>query len=139
MNWKEIRELNNNAVEFAAHSRTHPDLTKLNPEEAEREIIESKSIIEERLGVEVTDFAYPYGKYDSSVKQLTRRHFKSACSTRLGKVQSGDDPFSLKRVDAYYLSDKRIFNLILSLKFDWYLSFRQAMRDFRSALSYSKY
>ncbi len=138
MDWKGIKELSKNNIEFAAHSRTHPDLTKLNTEKAVREIVESKLTIEERLGVEVTDFAYPYGKYNLPVKQLTEKHFRTACSTRLGKVRAGDDFFALKRVDAYYLSNDRVFNSILSVNFDLYLNFRQILRDLKRVLGYSK-
>jgi len=138
MDWKEIKELSENNIEFAAHSRTHPDLTKLNIDKAAREIVESKLIVEERLGTEVTDFAYPYGKYNVTVKQLAEKHFRTACSTRLGKVQTGDDLFSLKRVDTYYLSNDRIFNSILSVNFSLYLNFRQILRDLKQILSYSK-
>ena len=138
MDWKEIKELSENNIEFAAHSRTHPDLTKLNIDKAAREIVESKLIVEERLGTEVTDFAYPYGKYNQTVKQLAEKHFRTACSTRLGKVQTGDDLFSLKRVDTYYLSNDRVFNSILSANFNLYLNFRQLLRDLKQVLSYSK-
>ncbi len=135
MDWDEIKELNKNNIDFAAHSRTHPDLTKLRADDAACEILESKIIIEERLGVEVTDFAYPYGKYDLTAKRLASKHFRTACSTRLGKVQAGDDLFALKRVDTYYLSNDRIFNSIFSLNFNFYLNFRQALRDLKQVLS----
>ncbi len=138
MDWDEIKELSKNNIEFAAHSRTHPDLTKLNTDKAAREIVESKLVIEERLGVEVTDFAYPYGNYNLPVKQLTEKHFRTACSTRLGKVQAGDDLFSLKRVDTYYLSNDRVFNSILSPNFNLYLNFRQILRDLKRILGYSR-
>jgi len=137
MDWSEIKELSKNNIEFAAHSRTHPDLTKLNTEKAAREMVESKLTVEERLGVEVTDFAYPYGKYNLPVKQITEKHFRTACSTRLGKVKAGDDFFALKRVDAYYLSNDRVFNSILSDNFNLYLDFRQILRDLKRVLGYS--
>ncbi len=138
MDWNEIKEISKNNIEFAAHSRTHPDLTKLNTDKAAREIVESKLTVEERLGTEVTDFAYPYGKYNLPVKQLTEKHFRTACSTRLGKVQAGDDLFSLKRVDTYYLSNDRVFNSILSPNFNLYLNFRQILRDLKRILGYSR-
>ncbi|MGI8470337.1 MAG: polysaccharide deacetylase family protein [Pyrinomonadaceae bacterium] len=133
MGWKEIRELSENNIEFAAHSRTHPDLTKLSVAEAEREMAESKLTIEENLGAEVTDFAYPYGIFNATVRNLAEKNFRTACSTNLGKTKSADDLFSLKRIDAYYLRNERIFRSILSANFDLYLSFRQAMRDLKTA------
>ena len=137
MEWSEIKELNNNGIEFAAHSITHPDLTRISVEAARREIVESKTTIEERLGREVTDFAYPYGSYNAPVKRITQEYFRTACSANLGKVQPDDDIFALKRLDAYYLSGERVFRSIMSESFDWYMGFRQAMRNLKAAC-YSK-
>lgn len=133
MDWSAIKELSNHNIEFASHSQTHPDLTQISAREVERELVQSKSTIEERLGIEVTDFAYPYGKYNSPVRQLAKKHFTTACTTRLGKARNGDDLFSLKRVDTYYLQNEQFFRAILSTGFDLYLSFRQAMRDLKAA------
>ncbi len=131
LSWNEIKELHNHGIEFGAHTLTHPNLTRLNMKEVEREIVQSKLTIEDRLGMEVTNFAYPYGKYNVPVKQITEKHFSSACSVRLGKVQPGSDLFALERLDTYYLSNERVFRLIPSASLDWYLSFRQAMRDLK--------
>lgn len=133
MDWKEIKELSGHKIEFAAHSRTHPDLTKIPIAVVRSEMTESKSVIEERIGAEVTDFAYPYGIFDASVRNLAEEYFKTACSTDLGKVKATDDFFSLKRIDAYYLRNEFVFRSILSAKFNMYLSFRQTMRRLKSA------
>jgi hypothetical protein len=93
--------------------------------------------IEERLGREVTDFAYPYGNFNALIKQITREYFNVACSTKLGKARPSDDIFALKRLDTYYLSNERVFRSVLAGNFDLYLSFRQAMRSLKSTC-YSK-
>lgn len=133
MNWAKIKELCNYNVDFAAHSRTHPNLTKIPLAEAEREMVESKMIIEENLGTEVNDFAYPYGLFNSSVRNLAEKYFKTACSTNLGKVKISDDLWSLKRIDAYYLRNERIFRSFASINFDLYLMSRQLLRQLKSA------
>lgn len=134
MDWNEIRELSEYGYEFAAHSRTHPDLTRISIEKAESEMAESKSAIEDNLGIAAASFAYPYGKYNASIEQLARNYYKSACSTELGKVKAGDNPFTLKRLDAYYLSNERVFRSVASASdFDWYMNLRQMMRDLKAA------
>lgn len=137
MDWNEIKELSKSGIEFGSHTRTHPDLTKISIEKAKQEIIGSKSKIEEKLGIEVADFAYPYGKYNQAVKNITGDNFKTSCSTELGKYRAGDDLFSLKRLDTYYLSNERIFRSMLSANFDKYINFRRTMRDLKSTW-YSK-
>ena len=131
MNWRDIKELSSQGIVFGAHSKTHPDLTKISIIDAKREMTESKLVIENQLGIKVTDFAYPYGNFNFEIKQIAAQYFKTACSTNLGKVASKDDFFSLKRLDSYYLSNQQIFRSLLSTKFDWYISLRQTMREIK--------
>ena len=135
LSWQEIKELNKYGIEFGNHTRTHPDLTKISSSLVESEINESKKTIEDRLGSKVTTFAYPFGKFDSSVKKIVENSHKAACSTALGKIQSGSDFFSLERVDTYYLSNPRVFNRLSTKTFDGYMTFRQIMRDFKAFVS----
>ena len=99
------------------------------------EVVESKLAIEDALGCEVTTFAYPYGSYNEVAKRAVEETFGSACSTKLGKVRFGSDPFSLERVDSYYLSNQKVFNSLSSKSFDRYLKFRRVMRDFKSLIN----
>jgi peptidoglycan/xylan/chitin deacetylase (PgdA/CDA1 family) len=138
LSWQEIKELNDCGIEFGSHTRTHPDLTQIDAAQADREIVESKQEIENALGTEVTTFAYPYGKFNPSVKQVAEKTFAAACSTNLGKARRTSDFFSLERIDTYYLSNPRIFNSLSSRAFDRYLRVRQAMRDFKSLISPNK-
>jgi len=135
LSWNEIKELNDYGIEFGAHTRTHPDLTRIRDAQIESEIAESKSAIENALGSEVKTFAYPFGKFNRSAKQIAEKMFKAACSPNLGKVNRSSDFFSLERVDAYYLSNPKIFNSLSSKTFDRYLRFRQSLRDFKSLIS----
>ncbi len=129
LTWAEVKELHQHGFEFGSHTSTHPDLTKLPLAQAEIEIKQSQTAIQDRLGSEVTLFAYPYGSYNSEIKKLAQEHFRAACSTRLGKVDLTSDLFSLKRVDAYYLSSQKLFDRLLGESLDWYLTARQALRD----------
>ncbi len=133
--WKEIKELNKYGIEFGGHTRTHPDLTKISNSQVESEIIDSKAIIEQSLGSEVTTFAYPFGKFNFSIKQSVKRTYQAACSTNLGKVRSGSDFFSLERVDTYYLSNPKMFTQLSSQTFDGYMFVRQIMRDFKALIT----
>lgn len=135
LSWQEIKELNKYGIEFGNHTRTHPDLTKISSSLIESEINESKKTIEDALGNKVTTFAYPFGKFNSSIKQTVEKTHKAACSTNLGKIQSGSDFFSLERVDTYYLSNPRVFNRLSTKTFDGYMTFRQIMRDFKAFVS----
>jgi peptidoglycan/xylan/chitin deacetylase (PgdA/CDA1 family) len=134
LSWREIKELSECGIEIGTHTRTHPDLTRISIAEAEREIIESKAVIEDLLGAQVTTFAYPYGKFNTLVKQIVEKNFIAACSTNLGKVRRRSDFFSLERIDTYYLSNPKIFNSMSSNAFDRYIQFRRVLRDFKALI-----
>jgi len=133
LSWTEIKEMDRYGIEFGSHTLTHPDLTRIVPKEAEREIVRSKEMIQSHLGKKVDVFAYPYGKYSSEVVALARQHFAGACSTRLGKVTRDSNPFLLNRLDMYYLSLSLLQRTLQSHRLDWYWSARQVLRDLRNA------
>lgn len=132
LSWKQIRELKKHGIEFGSHTRTHPDLTRTPAEKLENEIAGSKKMIEDALGSEVATFAYPYGKFNLSVKRIVENSFDAACSTDLGKIKTGSDYFSLERIDAFYLANPRIFRSLSTRGFDRYLAVRRLMRDVKA-------
>jgi peptidoglycan/xylan/chitin deacetylase (PgdA/CDA1 family) len=136
LSWSEIREMHDSGVvRFGAHTMTHPDLTRLTTDRIDAELRESKAIIEVQLGAEVTCFAYPYGRYDVQSRDAARRYFECACSDRLGLITRTSDVFALERVDAYYLRTDRLFNLLLSDSFPWYIRARSVPRRIRRAVT----
>jgi poly-beta-1,6-N-acetyl-D-glucosamine N-deacetylase len=70
LTWDELKEMANDPlVTIAAHSITHPpDLGALEGDRLRREVVESKRILEERLGITINDFVYPAGKYNEQVE-----------------------------------------------------------------------
>jgi peptidoglycan/xylan/chitin deacetylase (PgdA/CDA1 family) len=135
LSWREIEDLQRVGVTFGAHTLTHPDLTRLPASRVETEVARSKAVIEERLGTAVTAFAYPFGRYDATTREVVRRHFDCACSDRLGIVQPGSDLHALERVDAHYLRDERLFATIPTRWFPLYIRARAAPRRLRRAVS----
>jgi len=49
-------------LEVGAHTHTHPNLARLAPADARREIGLSKHLVEQAIGAPVRSFAYPFGK-----------------------------------------------------------------------------
>jgi peptidoglycan/xylan/chitin deacetylase (PgdA/CDA1 family) len=133
LGWSQIREMSDLGIHFGAHTKTHPDLTRLSEVAARDEIIESKKVIEGHVQQCVDTFAYPYGAYDSTIRDLVRAHFDLACSAALGYVRPGSDPLALERLDMYYLRTEDFFHQLLSWRTDAYLRVRRALRDFRNA------
>ena len=101
LNWKQVKEMQQQGIEFGAHTMTHPAMSRLEPQEAERELRESKQLIENRLQTPVQDFAYPFGQpWDCSPEveqQIARIGFRSAVTTSWGVNRTGSNPLALRR------------------------------------------
>ena len=134
LSWAQVKEMSEAGMSFGAHSRTHPDLTRLSSGDAEWEIAASKRAIEQILDRPVESFAYPYGAYDEPVKRLTAAHFPLACSTTLDFVTPGSDLLALERLDMYYLRNPRHFQRLLSGDARTYIRLRRLARKARAVL-----
>ncbi len=136
LTWREISELHNQGIEIGAHTLTHADLTKLSAHQVEREVRNSKAIIEEAIGSSVHSFAYPFGRYNEACRAITQRHFKGACSDSLAVTSRYSDPFAIERVDAYYLRSERLFALLSNRFFAEYVRLRNFPRRLRRLLHF---
>lgn len=86
-------------VSFGSHSMTHPDLTKLDAERMRREFHESFNILKTAIGESFLPFAYPFGKFDGSVRDLAVETGYD-CALTFGNIMSNTartDPWALKR------------------------------------------
>lgn len=112
--WSEIREMHRAGLAIGAHTLTHPDLTRLPTARVDAELRASKAVIEDRVGAEVTSFAYPKGRFDARSHALARELFASACSDALGLVGPRSDLWALERVETFYLRGERRIRLLAS-------------------------
>ena len=68
MSWDQLGELAEAGWEIGSHTATHPHLHQVrDDEELRAELVESKARVEDRLGLDCTTLAYPYGDYDERV------------------------------------------------------------------------
>jgi peptidoglycan/xylan/chitin deacetylase (PgdA/CDA1 family) len=88
-------------VEIGAHTVSHPRISSLSPEGALRELVDARLRLNERLGIDVQHFAFPYGRsVDCGPRDFAlarQAGFASAATTRKGLVRSGQDAFSIPR------------------------------------------
>ncbi|MFH1771746.1 MAG: polysaccharide deacetylase family protein [Candidatus Omnitrophota bacterium] len=102
LNWEQVKEMAGNNISFGAHTCTHPILSKMDREEAETEIIKSKRIIEDELGLKVEHFAFPNGRlcdFTSRLKEFCKSAgFKSVSTALYGINRQGNCVYSLKRM-----------------------------------------
>lgn len=86
---------------IGAHTRTHPALTKIPLDRAREEISGSKKMLEDRFGVEVRHFCYPYGKVSPAVRDLVAEAgYETAVTTEPGVCRPDTDPLLISRFGA---------------------------------------
>ena len=65
MDWNQIREMNDSGMAIGSHTHTHQILKQLDNEEQEKELFQSRTVLQEELGCEIYSLAYPVGNRDS--------------------------------------------------------------------------
>jgi peptidoglycan/xylan/chitin deacetylase (PgdA/CDA1 family) len=82
--------------ELGAHTLNHVDLTQVAMEVAEKEISESKRLLENLVGKPVTSFAYPKGHYTKAhVVMVRNAKYLCARTTKPFYVKTTGNPYEL--------------------------------------------
>jgi peptidoglycan/xylan/chitin deacetylase (PgdA/CDA1 family) len=105
LTWEMLAEMRDAGADIEDHSATHQDLRKpydkvakkkLSPPEYEQwlqnEIVASKQLLEQRLGVRVNCFAVPYGFYNEHIKEVCRSAGYEAVFTVYGQPITFNSP-----------------------------------------------
>lgn len=104
LSWDDASEMARNGFDIGSHSLSHRSLGRLRHEEVKQEARRSKRILEDRLGIRVEHFAYPfgseaYGDFDAATREILRTAgYNGACTTVVGTNGPGRDPFALRRI-----------------------------------------
>lgn len=89
-------------VRIGNHTKTHANLSQIQAEdELREEIVNSKNTIEERLGINVSSFAYPYGKYNKYAKQVVEEHHNISVNSSPDLVGSTRNFHGLPRIHGH--------------------------------------
>ena len=100
MNLNDNREWVDNGMFIGSHSHNHLDLTSLNNDKITDELTYSKKILEDKIGVKIKNFSYPYGKVNNLVYQKTKEIFEKATTTNRGRFDINNHDFHLiPRID----------------------------------------
>ncbi|MCX8028586.1 MAG: polysaccharide deacetylase family protein [Brevinematales bacterium] len=74
--WDEIKGLSSSGFIIGSHSYSHLFLKDLPSDILYQEVVYSKKYIEDKVGIEVFAFAYPFGVGDSSAYKLASKTYK---------------------------------------------------------------
>jgi peptidoglycan/xylan/chitin deacetylase (PgdA/CDA1 family) len=103
MNWDEVRQLVEGGMTVGAHTHTHRMLAPLSEEEQRKELVESRSMLRDRLRSAVETVAYPLGaecSFTSETMRLARQTgYRAAFSFYGGLNRAGrTERFNVLRV-----------------------------------------
>ncbi|MCF8063096.1 MAG: polysaccharide deacetylase family protein [Deltaproteobacteria bacterium] len=106
MTWQQLGEMKANGFEVGSHTVTHCDLSKKSAgekdkayrERVKQELLESKQVLDERLGQDTVALAFPYGNADPEILQLCQSlGYRLGVTVRPGANPFFADPLNLRR------------------------------------------
>ncbi len=115
--FKELKEMaQSGLVDIASHGYMHQNLARKDADFSQ-EIIESKKVLQEKLGVRVNNFVYPYGRMSKQVHRLVCQHY--AFGLRIGGALNRGWDFSKQFVyrinaDPLWTQQKPINTMLLN-------------------------
>jgi peptidoglycan/xylan/chitin deacetylase (PgdA/CDA1 family) len=105
LDWRMLREMDENGIDIQCHSISHSDLSAVNMDgtcssgkKLYEELYLSKAVIEKNLDKNVEYFAFPYGRYNLELLELAKiAGYKKVFSTDYGPNIITRDNFCLRR------------------------------------------
>jgi peptidoglycan/xylan/chitin deacetylase (PgdA/CDA1 family) len=105
LSWEELSEIAQAGMDIGSHALSHPYLTvrhKMDEQQyaawLEKELAQSKKLLEENLKVKVTTLAYPFGLYDRQVERAAiKAGYAGMLSINPGPNRLRENSFRLKR------------------------------------------
>lgn len=111
--WDYLSQALKDGFEIGSHTINHNPLTHIDAKSQIKEIRDSKMILEDKLGVSINTFCYPYGDYNESVVNIVKDTYDLAFSVNSGHIKVFDNPYTLKRLHMRH--NTNLFRLLLKL------------------------
>jgi peptidoglycan/xylan/chitin deacetylase (PgdA/CDA1 family) len=120
LTWEEVHTMSmESLITIGSHTTTHSFLSQMSDRDVQREIIGSKRIIEDKIGVEVRYFCYPSGDFTlREQKHVRQADYKAAVSVAPGVNRDLHNPFYLRRTEMNDKDDEHDLRLKLNGGFD---------------------
>lgn len=131
LDWDDLGRLCELKVSLGSHTRTHPRLALLGPEELRDEIVHGARFLFEHTGRQPAGFAYPYGSTSPAAAAVVRATFPWACTTELRSIAGTDDQACLPRLDMFYFREPGRLESWGTTRFSCYLKIRSHARRLR--------
>lgn len=99
LTWGEIKEMDANGMMIASHTIYHSLFSKMKLSEIKQELIQSKKILEEKLGKPIDHFASPFGSTSNEIQVLIKEAgYKTGRTTYRGVFHTSEDFYKLRGI-----------------------------------------
>jgi peptidoglycan/xylan/chitin deacetylase (PgdA/CDA1 family) len=146
LTWSEVDALHRAGIEFGSHTVNHPPLVDLEWGEIERELRDSKTAIEQRLGAPVKAFAYPYAfpqadrifvRHLQALLETVR--YESCVTTKVGCASPASEPLQLERLPVNTGDDTALLRAKLEGGYDWLAALQKLAKKYKSRRGSSRF
>jgi peptidoglycan/xylan/chitin deacetylase (PgdA/CDA1 family) len=99
MSWAQLREMQNRGMQIESHTHSHVPLELLTESDAEQELLQSRALIEQRVGKAVRYMSFPHGSYNKGIIDMAEQAGYAACGTsNIGYAHRRSAYFELPRM-----------------------------------------
>jgi peptidoglycan/xylan/chitin deacetylase (PgdA/CDA1 family) len=137
MSWSDAERLAKNGITPGSHTVNHLNLRTMTFAKIDDELRLSKKTIEDHTGVKIYDFSCPFSFPEGDAERvrelrasLVKHGYRTGVTTRIGRADSGDDPFTLRRLPVNDDDDEALFRAKLEGAYDWLAALQQAKKRF---------
>ncbi len=113
MSWQQIQELPQTGIAIGSHTVSHNRFELLGAKQSEKELVESKQVLEAKLNQPIETICYPEGSFTQETLTLARKAgYKLGFGTKPELVDyplSGNDLMKIGRIGAGLGADHSIF------------------------------
>ncbi|MBD3286728.1 polysaccharide deacetylase family protein [candidate division WOR-3 bacterium] len=104
LGWDQVSELIKSGWIICSHTMTHPDLKRCTDDRLDWELVESKKLLESRLGIPIPAIAYPFGRFNLRVLVAAcRAGYKFGFTVGAERWKRRRGPLTIRRVPVYQI------------------------------------
>lgn len=118
LDWDELERWVAGGGRVGGHTHGHEDAATAAPDELDESILLNRRLLTERLGLNLTAFAYPYGHLTPRARSTVAREYSVAFSVDDGGWDVRRDRFAINRVNVGFDLSSLDFALELERRFD---------------------
>jgi len=137
MDKKDLQDITFQGFHVGSHTKNHKRLKGMNHNELFSEVADSKKILEDIVGHQVTSFAYPHGGRNDlderAIHAVRDAGYSTGVTTFFGRHNSLGNRFNLRRIIVWPSDSMEIFKKKLTGYYDWLVPKEVVVNFVRSA------